>query len=167
MRILIVDDEANIRKSLRIALESMKNTVEEAGSSPDALERLDAIAVRRGLRRPPAQGRSGFDLLETFTPGVSPRLAVVIITAYASIDTAVDAMRRGAFDYLPKPFTPAQIRAVLERFERVRLAAEPDRRPARADRRRRPRGVAGSDDPQVRRPSWNRAARSRRPTPWS
>ncbi len=62
---------------------------------------------------------SGLDLLETLTK-LSPRLAVVIITAYASIDSAVDAMRRGAFDYLPKPFTPAQIRAILERFERVR-----------------------------------------------
>ena len=62
---------------------------------------------------------SGLDLLETLT-NLSPRLAVVIITAYASIDSAVDAMRRGAFDYLPKPFTPAQIRAILERFERVR-----------------------------------------------
>jgi len=44
----------------------------------------------------------------------------VIVTAFASIENAVDAMRRGAFDYLPKPFTPAQIRALLERLERVR-----------------------------------------------
>jgi NtrC-family two-component system response regulator AlgB len=43
-----------------------------------------------------------------------------MITAYASIDTAVEAMRRGAFDYLPKPFTPAQVRALLERVGRVR-----------------------------------------------
>ncbi len=44
----------------------------------------------------------------------------MVITAHASLDTAVEAMRRGAFDYLPKPFTPAQVRAVLERVERVR-----------------------------------------------
>ena len=62
---------------------------------------------------------SGFNLLETLASRY-PRLAVVIITAFASIENAVDAMRRGAFDYLPKPFTPAQVRAVLERFDRVR-----------------------------------------------
>ncbi len=44
----------------------------------------------------------------------------MIVTAHATIDTAVEAMRRGAFDYLPKPFTPAQVRAVLERLERMR-----------------------------------------------
>ena len=44
----------------------------------------------------------------------------MIITAHGTIDTAVEAMRRGAFDYLPKPFTPAQVRAVLERVERFR-----------------------------------------------
>src|SRR5262249_35032263 len=45
---------------------------------------------------------------------------VVVMTAYASIDTAVEAMRRGAFDYLPKPFTPNQLRVVLDRSALVR-----------------------------------------------
>jgi NtrC-family two-component system response regulator AlgB len=119
MRILIVDDEPNVRKSLRIALESMHNSVEEAASPSEATKILkrgpsDVAFVDVRLR-----DESGLDLLEALTK-VSPRLAVVIITAYASIDSAVEAMRRGAFDYLPKPFTPAQIRAVLERFDRVR-----------------------------------------------
>jgi two-component system, NtrC family, response regulator AlgB len=119
MRILIVDDEANIRKSLRIALESMKNSVEEALDSRDASRRLERAAFDVAFVDLRLRDESGLDLLETLTK-LSPRLAVVIITAYASIDSAVDAMRRGAFDYLPKPFTPAQIRAILERFERVR-----------------------------------------------
>jgi NtrC-family two-component system response regulator AlgB len=119
MRILIVDDEANVRKSLRIALESMQNSVEEAVSPSDAAKMMkrapsDVAFVDLRLRN-----ESGLDLLETLTK-VSPGLAVVIITAYASIDSAVEAMRRGAFDYLPKPFTPPQIRAVLERLDRVR-----------------------------------------------
>jgi NtrC-family two-component system response regulator AlgB len=62
---------------------------------------------------------SGLDLLEPLLAQL-PRLAVVVITAHASIDSALDAMRRGAFDYLPKPFTPAQVRAVLERVAKVR-----------------------------------------------
>ncbi len=119
MRILIVDDETNIRKSLRIALESMKNTVEEAVSPNDASKRLERTSFDVAFVDLRLKDESGLDLIETLTKR-SPRLAVVIITAYASIDSAVDAMRRGAFDYLPKPFTPAQIRAVLERFDRMR-----------------------------------------------
>jgi NtrC-family two-component system response regulator AlgB len=49
----------------------------------------------------------------------APEMAVVVMTAYASIDTAVEAMRRGAFDYLPKPFTPDQLRVVLDRWRLV------------------------------------------------
>jgi len=119
MRILIVDDETNIRKSLRIALESMKNAVEEAANPADASKRIERSTFDLAFVDLRLRAESGLDLLETLTR-LSPRLAVVIITAYASINSAVDAMRRGAFDYLPKPFTPAQIRAVLERFERVR-----------------------------------------------
>src|SRR5262249_50280374 len=49
-----------------------------------------------------------------------PGLAVVMFTAYANIATAVEAMRRGAFDFIPKPFTPDQIRAVLAKIEKHR-----------------------------------------------
>ena len=47
----------------------------------------------------------------------SPQLSVVVFTAYASIETAVEAMRRGAADYIAKPFTPDQIRQVMARIE--------------------------------------------------
>ena len=54
-------------------------------------------------------------------PGkLAPGLAVVVVTAYATIETAVEAMRRGAFDYLPKPFTPNQLRMALDRAARIR-----------------------------------------------
>jgi NtrC-family two-component system response regulator AlgB len=62
---------------------------------------------------------SGLDVLEEIVR-VSPRTVVVIITAYASVETAVEAMRRRAFDYLPKPCTPEQIRHVLSNVERTR-----------------------------------------------
>ena len=66
---------------------------------------------------------SGLDLLPALL-AEDPDLDVVVITAYASIDTAMEAVRRGARDYVPKPFTPAQIRAVVERLrERRRLRA--------------------------------------------
>ena len=62
---------------------------------------------------------NGLDVL----PGLlrlAPGLAIVAITAYATIESAVEAMRRGAIDYLPKPFTPAQIRLVLDRVSKMR-----------------------------------------------
>jgi NtrC-family two-component system response regulator AlgB len=118
MRILIVDDEPSIRLSLRIAFESMEHAVEEADSIGRALELLERAEFHLALVDLRLGKESGFNLLDTIAARW-PRLPVVIVTAYSSIETAVDAMRRGAFDYLPKPFTPAQIRAVLERLARV------------------------------------------------
>ena len=119
MRILIVDDEPNIRMTLRVALESTRHTVEDAVGIADALKwigrsRFDLALVDLRLGH-----ESGLDLLDTCLQR-APRMAVVIITAHGSIDTAVEAMRRGAFDYLAKPFMPAQIRAVVERVQRLR-----------------------------------------------
>jgi NtrC-family two-component system response regulator AlgB len=119
MRILIVDDETNIRKSLRIALEAMKYSVEEAVSFADATRQFERTTFDLAFVDLRLREDSGLSLLEVLAKQ-SPGVAVVIITAYASIDSAVDAMRRGAFDYLPKPFTPAQIRAILERYQRLR-----------------------------------------------
>src|SRR5208337_1632273 len=62
---------------------------------------------------------NGLDLLPDLLR-FSPRLAVIMITAYASIETAVTAIQRGAFDYLPKPFKPAQIAQLLERVAQTR-----------------------------------------------
>ena len=119
MQILIVDDEPNIRRTLRLALESMGHGVEEAASRGDALQWIERRAFDLVLIDLRLGDESGLDLLEPVMLQ-QPRLAVVVITAHASIDTAVEAMRRGAFDYLPKPFTPAQVRGVLERVTRVR-----------------------------------------------
>ena len=92
----------------------------------------------------------GLDLLEPLLEQL-PGLAIVVITAYASIDTAVEAMRRGAFDYLAKPFTPAQVRAVLERA--ARLKGLRDRVAELEDQVRRevPEVELQGRDPQVRR----------------
>jgi len=119
VNILIVDDETSLRRTLRTALETMGHLVTEARESTQALD-----AVGRGLydlafldlRLGQAQG---LDLLPEILR-LAPGLSVVVITAYATIATAVEAMRRGAFDYLPKPFTPDQLRLVLERAERAR-----------------------------------------------
>jgi NtrC-family two-component system response regulator AlgB len=150
MRVLIVDDEPNIRRTLRVALEASGHTVAEASSGAearDAVERRPCDVALVDLR---LASESGLDLLGPLLEQL-PRLAIIIITAHASIDTAVEAMRRGAFDYLPKPFTPAQVRAVLERVERLRGLR--DRVAELEDRVRRevPEVELQGRDPQVRR----------------
>jgi two-component system, NtrC family, response regulator AlgB len=119
MRILIVDDEKNIRRALAVALESMDHEVKTASNSALALaevraERFDAVLLDLRLSQ-----ESGLDVLDEILR-IAPQAAVVLVTAYASIETAVEAMRRGAFDYLQKPCTPEQVRQVLARIEQTR-----------------------------------------------
>src|SRR5437588_4115047 len=110
MRVLIVDDEPTIRQTLRLALEAAGHTVAEAASGTEALRVVERSPCDAALVDLRLRSESGLDLLEPLL-GQLPGLAIIVITAYASIDTAVEAMRRGAFDYLPKPFTPVQVRA--------------------------------------------------------
>jgi DNA-binding NtrC family response regulator len=125
MRILIVDDEPNTRHALRLTLQSMSHDVDEAGSGPEALREVertdfDAVFVDLRLSQEPC-----VDLLEQLRAG-RPRLDVVAVTSEPSVEAAVDAIRRGAFDYLAKPFSFYQIAVALERIIRVRASHLPD-----------------------------------------
>jgi NtrC-family two-component system response regulator AlgB len=116
MNLLIIDDELTLRRTLRTALEVMGHAVSEANTGPVALDllgkqRFDLAFLDLRLGR-----SSGLDLLPEVLR-IGP--GVVVMTAFATIDTAVEAMRRGAFDYLPKPFTPDQLRVVLDRWRLV------------------------------------------------
>jgi NtrC-family two-component system response regulator AlgB len=113
MRVLVVDDERNIRKTLSVCLQGLGCQVTESGSCASALEAIarspyDVAFVDLRLGK-----EDGLELLPKLL-AERPGLDVVMITAYAAIDSAVEAMKRGAKDYLPKPFTPAQIRKVIE-----------------------------------------------------
>jgi NtrC-family two-component system response regulator AlgB len=149
-RILVVDDEPNIRRTLRATFEALGHAVEEADARASALAAVARHACDVALIDLRLGAESGLDLIEPLLD-VAPRLAIVVITAYASIDTAVEAMRRGAFDYLPKPFTPAQVRAVLQRVGRERGLRD---RLADLEQRVRaevPEAELDSPDPLVRR----------------
>jgi NtrC-family two-component system response regulator AlgB len=119
LHVLVVDDEINIRKTLSVCLESEGHRVVAVSNFEDAL----AEAARRSFDLAFVDLRlgtaNGLDLI----PGLltaTPWLKIVVITAYASIDTAVDAIRRGATDYIPKPFTPAQVLMAVEKVAHVR-----------------------------------------------
>ncbi len=119
MHILLIDDDPGLRKTLRLTLETMNHQVIEASDSASAeqsLERGHYDVALLDLRLGQEQGLDVLPMLLRLAPG----LAVVVVTAYATIETAVEAMRRGAFDYLPKPFTPNQVRVVLDRVARIR-----------------------------------------------
>jgi NtrC-family two-component system response regulator AlgB len=117
LNILVVDDEANIRKTLSLCLETEGHKVIAVSNFQDAL----AEASRRSFELAFVDLRLGTDNGLDLIPALlatTPWLKIVVITVYASIDTAVEAMRRGATDYIPKPFTPAQIKlAVRKVFE--------------------------------------------------
>lgn len=118
MNILVIDDDPSLRKSLRLALETMQHHVTEASDGSRAQECLSHAMFDVALLDLRLSLEQGLDVLPKLLK-LAPGLKVVIVTAYATIETAVEAMRRGAFDYLPKPFTPNQIRLVLDRVNRV------------------------------------------------
>jgi NtrC-family two-component system response regulator AlgB len=119
MRILIVDDEAAIRRTTAIAVQTTGHEAAEAPSGVRALKLIETeefdvcfLDVKLGTE-------DGLVVMEKLLQA-SPGLAVVMFTAFANIATAVEAMRRGAFDFIPKPFTPEQIRQVLQKIAHTR-----------------------------------------------
>ncbi len=119
MNILVIDDDASLRRTLRTSLEVLGHQAVEAQDGDQALELLGHRPFDTALLDLRLAQEHGLDLLPRLL-SLAPGLHVVVVTAYATIETAVEAMRRGAFDYLPKPFTPDQLRVVLDRIAQMR-----------------------------------------------
>jgi two-component system, NtrC family, response regulator AlgB len=120
MRILIVDDEASIRKTTAIAVQTMGHEAVEAPNGARAFKLVESESFDVCFLDVKLGSEDGLFVLEKLLQ-IAPGLAVVMFTAFASIATAVEAMRRGAFDFIPKPFTPEQIRQVLQKIVRTQL----------------------------------------------
>ena len=111
--ILVVDDESVIREGIRRILLQDGFQVETSSSGNLALERMqsaDFDLVITDLKMP---GMNGMEVLKAIRI-LQPDVPVVIITGYSTVETAVEAMKFGAFDYLAKPFTPEQILQLAE-----------------------------------------------------
>ena len=105
-RILVVDDESIVRSSLDAWLGDEEGyTVEMAASGPEALEKLAAAPFHLMLLDIKMPGMDGVEVLEK-AKAVQPALQVLMMTAYATVETAVEAMKIGAREYLIKPFEP-------------------------------------------------------------
>jgi NtrC-family two-component system response regulator AlgB len=113
LRVLVIDDEKNILTTLTVCLESLGCVVTAVASPQAALQAVGRQVFELAFVDLRLREASGLELLPKLLQE-SPGLAVVMITAYANFDTAVQAIKHGALDYLPKPFTPAQIRHVVQ-----------------------------------------------------
>ncbi|MBV8781123.1 MAG: sigma-54-dependent Fis family transcriptional regulator, partial [Phycisphaerae bacterium] len=117
--VLVVDDEINVRKTLVIGLEAEGHRVAAVSNARDAIDEAGRRSFDLAFVDLKLGATSGIDLIPELL-SQNPWTRVVIITAHGSIDSAVETMRRGAADYLTKPFTPAQVRLTVERVARLR-----------------------------------------------
>jgi two-component system sensor histidine kinase/response regulator len=122
--IFVIDDDAIIRLSCEQILHKSGYQVKTFGSGHEGIERLKEV-------RPPLlvvdikmPELDGFEVIKRVRK-IDPDVVIIVITGYATIETAVDAMKMGAYDFLPKPFTPNELRLIIDRgFERWRLVQE-------------------------------------------
>jgi len=120
-RILIVDDDEGLRESLQLLLAAEGYEVAVAENASEALARLDAAPVELVLCDVRMPGMDGMDLLPQLIRRV-PGVTVIMMSAYGTDDLAIEAMRRGAYDYLAKPFQPSEVSlAIRKAREREQL----------------------------------------------
>jgi two-component system response regulator HydG len=110
----VIDDDESMRDSCRQALARKAGRVEVAGDGLTGLEILAKEAFDLVILDLKMPGLSGMEVLNRIKQEY-PEVVVVVITGYATVESAVEAMRHGAYDFLPKPFTPESLRAIIER----------------------------------------------------
>ncbi len=110
--ILIVDDEVNICRNCEKILSKMDCVVSTAQNGQEALSRIEAESFDVVVTDLKMSCMGGMEVLRRIKES-NPDIRVVIMTGYASVSSAVEVMKIGAFDYLPKPFTPHELRAVV------------------------------------------------------
>ena len=118
--ILVIDDEVAVNNNIRKILAKKGYHVDQAVTKNEALDKIQSSPYKLVLLDLKIPGVRGLELLKAVRDRNS-ETKVIIITGYASIETAVESARMGAIDYLPKPFTPNEIRTVTENA--LRLAA--------------------------------------------
>jgi two-component system sensor histidine kinase/response regulator len=122
--IFVIDDDEIIRLSCEQILKKSGYEIKTFGNGHEGIQRLKEV-------RPPLlvvdikmPELDGFEVIKRVRK-IDPEVVIIVITGYATIETAVDAMKMGAYDFLPKPFTPNELRLIIARgFERWRLVQE-------------------------------------------
>jgi DNA-binding NtrC family response regulator len=114
-KVLVVDDEAIIRQSLRDWLSDVGYQVLTAENGFQALEIIQQEGLRIVVADLVMPGMDGIELMKR-AKEISPDVEVIIVTAYGSIPTAITAMREGAYDYIEKPFCPERAEILIEKL---------------------------------------------------
>ena len=113
-RILVADDDESSRQGLKALLTRWQYEVEEATDGKDALEKAKTFAPALVLTDLVMPGLGGLDLLRALQAEL-PLSAVIMLTGHATVETAVEAMKQGAYDYLTKPVDMARLRILIQR----------------------------------------------------
>ncbi len=122
--VLVVDDEEKLRRVVELQLKTAGYEVEQAGSAEEALKLTDGVdVILTDLRLP---GISGLELLANLRRQDS-HTPVIVMTAFGSIETAVDAMKAGAVDFLPKPFSLDHLMTVIHKALEIRTLRDENR----------------------------------------
>ncbi len=129
--LLVVDDDLAMREMLSSLFTDHGYAVKEASSAEEAVKLAGDIEFDVVLSDIKMPGRSGIDLLGELRE-LRPETPVVLMTAFGSIDSAVEAMRAGAYDYITKPFEPEAVLLTLERCLERRALMQENRRLRRA-----------------------------------
>ena len=124
--VLVVDDERNIRLTLSMALEALNIPVDTAENGEEALQKLAEKSFQLMLLDLKLPDIDGLEVLRQVVDKHSAT-KVIIITAYGSVEVAVEAMKLGAIDFLQKPFQPTEVRDMVRRL----LQAPPEDEPPR------------------------------------
>jgi two-component system response regulator HydG len=122
--ILVIDDEKVVRDSCRQVLSRDGYNIEVAEDGREGLEKMKGAVFDIVILDLKLPGLSGMDVLKKIK-GDDPDAIVIVITGHGTIESAVESMKLGAYDFIPKPFTPDVIRAIVKRgIEKNRLALE-------------------------------------------
>jgi two-component system, sensor histidine kinase and response regulator len=125
--ILVIDDDEIMRVSCGQILKKAGYWVETFSNGPDGISRLRQVKPAVLVVDIKMPEPDGFEVINIVRK-IDNQVTIVVITGYATVDTAIDAMRAGAYDFLPKPFTPNELRLIIDRgYERFRLAKEAER----------------------------------------
>jgi two-component system response regulator PilR (NtrC family) len=130
-RILVVDDERSMQEFLEIFFRSEGFEAVTAGDVESALLHLESDEFDVLITDIQMPGGSGLDLLIA-AQKLAPETVVIMMTAFASTETAIAAMKQGAYDYITKPFKMDEIRVVVEKALEKKLLASENRRLARS-----------------------------------
>jgi len=114
IQILVLDDEEIVGKRLKTALEKSDYDVEVFQDSGEAVERIAEKEFDIVVTDMRMEGIGGMGILERVVEQ-SPRTKVIVITGYATVEVAREALTRGAFDFIAKPFKPDDLRKIIEK----------------------------------------------------